>query len=309
MVPCVKGGCWGCSGGSRCEVGGDGCCESEEEGLDAAEWGWGGHGVQGGGVTGSGEGWIAGADFWERVLCQRLFGAGLGVGVGTAFCPDGGGWAVSGMNFVIVGQGVELLVDSADQEVSIAAGKIPPTDAACEEDIAAEDLFGVVSDEAEGTGAVSGNVSAVEGDPVDGAGSVSWDDFTAGEGAVRPGHAELFEEVSVLCHGQRFVVEEDLALVFLLDFGGIPEVVDVAVGEEECFEVNPLFSQPRRGSFGCIDQDSFREEERVGFKISAGVEVHSASVAADALLLKRKGGGRAWRLPLVERHSARGPAR
>ena len=156
---------------------------------------------------------------------------------------------------------------------------------------------------------MSGNVSAVEGDPVDGAGSVSWDDFTAGEGAVRPGHAELFEEVPVLCHGQCFVVEEDLALVFLLDFGGIPEVVDVAVGEEECFEVNPFFSQPRRGSLGCIDQDSFREEERVGFKISAGVEVHSASVAAEALLLKRKGGGRAWRLPLAERHSGRGPAR
>ncbi len=52
--------------------------------------------------------------FWEGVLWQRLFGAGLGVGVGTAFCPDGGGWAVSGMNFVIVGQGVELLVNSAD---------------------------------------------------------------------------------------------------------------------------------------------------------------------------------------------------
>lgn len=61
---------------------------------------------------------------------------------------------------------------------------------------------------------------------------------------MRPRHTEALEEITVSSHRQSFLVKEHAALVFSFDFGCVPDMVDVAVGEEEGFDPDPLCFEP-----------------------------------------------------------------
>lgn len=69
---------------------------------------------------------------------------------------------MSGVNAVIIGERVEFFADSIEEKVSITAREVPPTHPSGEEDIAAKDFSGFVSDKAERSRAVARDVAAIE---------------------------------------------------------------------------------------------------------------------------------------------------
>ncbi len=97
------------------------------------------------------------------------------------------------------------------------------------------------------------------------------------DGVDVPGEAEPAEELGVCDHGEGIWVVGDAAAVLALDFGGVPDVVDVAVGEQKEVDLVVLALQPCRSLLGCIDQDSVGGKEKaVGVEDAAGegVDLH-----------------------------------
>lgn len=84
------------------------------------------------------------------------------------------------MNAVIIGERVEFVADSVEEKVSVAAWEVPSAYPSGEEDIPAEDFSGFVSDKAERSWAVAGDVGAIERDTFDEGGCVAWDYFSSG---------------------------------------------------------------------------------------------------------------------------------
>lgn len=77
--------------------------------------------------------------------------------------------------------------------------------------------------------------------------------------------------------------------MFGFDFGCIPDVINVAMGEEKGLDPDTLLFEPSGDAFGGVDEDSLREQECVGLKIAAGVEVHLLTLAISVMRQKQKG--------------------
>ena len=111
------------------------------------------------------------------------------------------------MNAVIIGERVEFGADSVEEKVPVAAWEVPTAHPSGEEDIAAKDFSGFVSDKAERSWAVAGDVGAIERDSFDEGGCVAGDYLSSGQCFVRPRHSEAFEEITVSSHRQGFLVK------------------------------------------------------------------------------------------------------
>jgi len=68
--------------------------------------------------------------------------------------------------------------------------------------------------------------------------------------------AEIAKEAGLSHHLLGFWVVSDLALVLCLHLGGVPDVVDVAVRQEQGGNPVALGVEPFSHPLGCIDQDS-----------------------------------------------------
>jgi hypothetical protein len=76
------------------------------------------------------------------------------------------------------------------------------------------------------------------------------------DGLDLEGEAEPFEEIGVGEHLHGILMATELAPVLALDAGGVEDVVDMAVGEEQCFHFQPLLLQPVGGGLRGVDEDA-----------------------------------------------------
>lgn len=60
------------------------------------------------------------------------------------------------------GQGVEFFANAGEEEVRIASGEVPTTDATAEEDISPEELSGIAVEKAEAARAVTRDMKKIE---------------------------------------------------------------------------------------------------------------------------------------------------
>ncbi len=178
---------------------------------------------------------------------SRGFSGGSGVlekRVGRFLDADPRGGAVSGENRGFVWKCEQLGSDSGEEEVAVPSGQVPAADAAREEDIASENEVVFWEMKAEAAGAVARDFQDVEIEVLEGDGRGGFEGEPGLDGIDVPGEAEPAEELGVGDHGEGVWVVGDAAAVLALDFGGVPDVVDVAVGEQEQVDLVVLAVQP-----------------------------------------------------------------
>jgi hypothetical protein len=202
------------------------------------------------------------------------------VEVGVAFAGEGGGGAVAGEDFGVVGE-EEDAAEGLLEGGFIAVGEVVAADAAGHEKVAGEEggMFGGVEDAV--AGAVAGGVE-------DGEGEGAEVDFATvleeGVGVARgDGVGELVElAAGVFKFGGVELVDEDLGVgEGLGDDGVVGDMVPVAVGEEEVLDVEAVLAgegeEGGGGGFGGVDEGGgfggfVDDEVGVGFGEAAGVE-------------------------------------
>ena len=173
-----------------------------------------------------------------------------------------------------VAEGEDFFTDSVEEGGGMAAWKIGAADASREEDIAAEEDLGFFFEEAETAVAVAWDFEDVEVEAVDDHGGGGEDLEAWGDGFDIPIEAEIAEEIRLGDHGLGIGMIPDLAMVLALDVGGVPDVVDVAVGEEEVFYGVAVIGEPRGGVLWGIDEDAvFGKKEAICVKDSAGEDI------------------------------------
>ena len=180
-----------------------------------------------------------------------------------------------------VAEGEDFFTDSVEEGGGMAAWKIGATDASREEDIAAEEDLGFIFEEAETAVAVAWDFEDLEVEAVDDQGGGGEDLEAWGDGFDIPIEAEIAEEIRLGDHGLGIGMIPDLAMVLALDVGGVPDVVDVAVGEEEVFDGVAVIGEPRGGALWGIDEDAvFGKKEAICVKDSAGegIDLHKKRV-------------------------------
>jgi hypothetical protein len=192
------------------------------------------------------------------------------VGIALLFDANFGGRTVTRKDGDVVIEGPELFTDPAEEKVMIAARQVSAADAASEEDVSTIEKVGRLLQEADVTGAVSWDVENLEVDSLDHSGRGFLGKEVRLNGLDFPIKAELFEEVGLGDESGRVGVITDFASVIALDAGGIPNVVDVAVGQEESFHVVTLGLKPFGGVLRRIDQNAgFEQKEAVRVKDAA----------------------------------------
>ena len=177
-----------------------------------------------------------------------------------------------------VTEGEDFFTDSVEEGGGMATWKIGATDASSEEDIAAEEDLGIFFEEAETAVAVAWDFEDLEVEAVDDEGGGGEDLEAWGDGFDIPIEAEIAEEIGLSDHGFGVGMVPDLAMVLALDASSVPDVVDVAVGEEEGFYGVAVIGEPRGGVLWGVDEDAvFGKKEAICVKDSAGegVDLHS----------------------------------
>jgi hypothetical protein len=143
--------------------------------------------------------------------------------------------------------------DSGEEEVAVAPWEVPAADAAGEEDVASENEVVFWEMKAEAARAVAWDFKDVKIEVLEGDGRGGIEGESGLDGVDFPGEAKPAEELGVGDHGEGVWVVGDAAAVSALDFSGVPDVVDVAVGEQEQVDLVVLALQPCRSFLGGID--------------------------------------------------------
>ena len=165
----------------------------------------------------------------------------------------------------------------------VAAGEISATDAAGKKDVAAVEEVGRFLQEANVAGAVSGDMEDLEINAFDDLGGgfvgekvgLDWVDF--------PIETELFKEIGLCDEGGGVRMITDFAFMLALDAGGVPDMVDMAMGEEEGVDGISLIAEPFGGVLRCIHQDAGprkKEAIRVEDAAGEGVEIHARETSS-----------------------------
>jgi len=136
-----------------------------------------------------------------------------------------------------------FFLNSCDEEVSTSSGQVPAADAVGKEDVSAEKLVSLWEVEAEATWAVSWNVEKLGLGPSGRGGSFFLEELGGVDGLDFLGETESEHGIGFETEkgGIRMII--DGASSPLCDGGGVPNMIPMAVGEEEgvrfkifCFE-------------------------------------------------------------------------
>jgi len=158
-----------------------------------------------------------------------------------------------------------FFLNACNEEVSTSSGQVPATDAIGKEDVSAEKLVSLSEVEAEATWAVSWNVEKLGLGPSERGRSFFLEELGGVDGLDFLGETESE-------HGVGFETEKggvgmiiDGASSPLCDGGGVPDMVPMAVGEEEGVRFKVFCFEEIEKTLGGIDSEKVSlEVEQVG---------------------------------------------
>ena len=186
-------------------------------------------------------------------------------GVGGFFAADGGGGAVAGENDGLIRKGEDFFTDAGKKEVAISSRQVPAAHAIGKEDVAAEKLASGGKIEAEAAGAVAGNEEEFGSGPGGGDGTGLFQQSGGADRAEALGEAEGEHGIGLETEKGGVGMVVDRAAGPVGEVGGVPEVVPVAVGEEEGVGLEFFLFEEVEKTLGGIDGEAVAVEvEEVG---------------------------------------------
>jgi hypothetical protein len=160
---------------------------------------------------------------------------------------------VAGIDDGGIGEWKDLFSNSREEKLLAPSGEIPATDPIGEKDISSVELFGFRKIEAETSGAVAWDVEELRVEPGGGWGGGVVDELRCGDGADFLGKAKGEHGVGLKAEEGGIGVVVDGALSPIGDIGGVPDMVPVAVSQEERVGFDFFLFQEVEKAFGGID--------------------------------------------------------
>jgi hypothetical protein len=160
---------------------------------------------------------------------------------------------VAGIDDGGIGEWKDFFSNSRKEKVLASSGEIPATDPIGEKDISSVELFGFRKKEAETSWAVARNVEELGVGPGGGWGGGVVDELRCGDGADFLGKAKGEHGVGLKAEEGGIGVVVDGALSPIGDIGGVPDMVPVAVSQEERVGFDFFLFQEVEKAFGGID--------------------------------------------------------
>ena len=152
-----------------------------------------------------------------------------------------------------IGEWKDLFSNSREEKLLAPSWEIPATDPIGEKDISSVELFGFRKIEAETSGAVAWDVEELRVEPGGGWGGGVVDELRCGDGADFLGKAKGEHGVGLKAEEGGIGVVVDGALSPIGDIGGVPDMVPVAVSQEERVGFDFFLFQEVEKAFGGID--------------------------------------------------------
>ncbi len=152
-----------------------------------------------------------------------------------------------------IGEWKDLFSNSREEKLLAPSWEIPATDPIGEKDISSVELFGFRKIEAETSWAVARNVEELGVGPGGGWGGGVVDELRCGDGADFLGKAKGEHGVGLKAEEGGIGVVVDGALSPIGDIGGVPDMVPVAVSQEERVGFDFFLFQEVEKAFGGID--------------------------------------------------------
>jgi len=178
---------------------------------------------------------------------------------------------VTRKNGDVVPQRIDLFADPAEEEVAIASGKVPAAHTTREKDVSAKQHPFGFPEETEAARAVARNVEYLEVEPTQVAGRRFINQKAIADRFNLPAKPVILEKVGLGHHRKSVGVVPDRTGVFALDARGVPNMVDMPVGQEEQRHTVASFAQPFGGILWRVDQDTRAGQEKaVRVKDTAG---------------------------------------
>jgi hypothetical protein len=160
---------------------------------------------------------------------------------------------VAGIDDGGIGEWKDLFSNSREEKLLAPSWEIPATDPIGEKDISSVELFGFRKIEAETSWAVARNVEELGVGPGGGWGGGVVDELRCGNGADFLGKAKGEHRVGLKAEEGGIGVVVDGALSPIGDIGGVPDMVPVAVSQEERVGFDFFLFQEVEKAFGGID--------------------------------------------------------
>jgi hypothetical protein len=160
---------------------------------------------------------------------------------------------VAGIDDGGIGEWKDLFSNSREEKLLAPSWEIPATDPIGEKDISSVELFGFRKIEAETSWAVARNVEELGVGPGGGWGGGVVDELRCGDGADFLGKAKGEHRVGLKAEEGGIGVVVDGALSPIGDIGGVPDMVPVAVSQEERVGFDFFLFQEVEKAFGGID--------------------------------------------------------
>ena len=152
-----------------------------------------------------------------------------------------------------IGEWKDLFSNSREEKLLAPSWEIPATDPIGEKDISSVELFGFRKIEAETSWAVARNVEELGVGPGGGWGGGVVDELRCGDGADFLGKAKGEHGVGLKAEEGGIGVVVDGALSPIGDVGGVPDMIPVAVSQEERVGFDFFLFQEVEKAFGGID--------------------------------------------------------
>ncbi len=196
-------------------------------------------------------------------------------GIRTFLPPDGRRGTVPRKDLHIVPQREELCANPGKEQVLVASGQVPASHTAGKQHVPAKDQPLGTGKKAEASRAMPGHFEHLEFHASELAGGRFGDHQLRHERLDIEREPEPAEEIRLGDHRDRVRMAADLAAVLAADAGGVPDVIDMAVGEQEEADVVSLPGQPAGGVLRGVDQDAaLREVKAVRVEHPAGKAVY-----------------------------------
>jgi len=160
---------------------------------------------------------------------------------------------VAGIDDGGIGEWKDLFSNSREEKLLAPSWEIPATDPIGEKDISSVELFGFRKIEAETSRAVAWDVEELGLEPGGGWGGGVLDELRRGDGADFLGKSKGEHRVGLKAEEGGIGVVVDGALSPIGDVGGVPDMVPVAVSQEERVGFDFFLFEEVEKAFGGID--------------------------------------------------------
>jgi hypothetical protein len=160
---------------------------------------------------------------------------------------------VAGIDDGGIGEWKDLFSNSREEKLLAPSWEIPATDPIGEKDISSVELFGFRKIEAETSRAVAWDVEELRVEPGGGWGGGVVDELRCGNGADFLGKAKGEHGVGLKAEEGGIGVVVDGALSPIGDIGGVPDMIPVAVSQEERVGFDFFLFEEVEKAFGGID--------------------------------------------------------